>query len=206
MEKLQYISSGESIEEHISNITKACKYGVKWVQLRLKKYSEKETKEAAIEVKTITERYQVTFILNDYLHLVKELDLDGVHLGKNDFSISAAKEQLGNDKIIGATANTYEDIVNAYNQGANYIGLGPFQFTTTKENLSPVLGVDGYSAILSQLKTNNINIPVYAIGGVQIKDIPPLIKTGIQGIAVSSLISKSENKKETIRQIFQQFQ
>ncbi len=206
MEKLQYISSGNSIEEHISNITKASRNGVKWVQLRLKKYSEKEIREAALEVKSITDRYKVTFILNDYLHIAKELNLDGVHLGKNDFSVLTAKEQLGENKIVGATANTYEDIVNAYNQGASYIGLGPFRFTTTKENLSQVLGIEGYRNIMSKLKTNGIKLPVYAIGGIQIKDIPPLMETGVSGIAVSSLISKSENKKETIRQIFQQFQ
>lgn len=206
MEKLQYISSGNSIEEHISNITKASKNGVKWVQLRLKKYSEKEIKEAAMEVKSITKRHNVTFILNDYLHIAKELNLDGVHLGKNDFSVLTAKEQLGKNKIIGATANTFEDIVNAYNQGASYIGLGPFWFTTTKENLSPVLGIDGYKKILSELKINSINLPIYAIGGIQINNISTLMKTGISGIAVSSLISKSENKKETIRQIFQQLQ
>lgn len=180
--------------------------GVKWVQLRLKKYSEKEIREAALEVKNITDRYKVTFILNDYLHIVKELNLDGVHLGKNDFSVLSAREQLGENKIIGATANSYMDIVNAYNQGASYIGLGPFQFTTTKENLSPVLGIEGYKNILSELKTNGISLPVYAIGGIQIKDIHPLMETGVSGIAVSSLISKSENKKETIRQIFQQLQ
>lgn len=206
MEKLQYISSGETIEEHISNITEACKYGVKWIQLRLKKYSEKEIKEAALEAKSITEKHHATFILNDYLHLGKDLNLDGVHLGKNDFSVLTAREQLSENKIIGATANSYEDIVNAYNQGASYIGLGPFQFTATKENLSPVLGINGYSTILSKLKANDINIPVYAIGGIQINDIQALMKTGINGIAVSSLISKSENKKETIRQIFQQLQ
>lgn len=206
MEKLQYISSGSSIEEHISNISTACKHGVKWVQLRLKNYSEKEIKEAAMEVKSITKRHNVTFILNDYLHIAKELNLDGAHLGKNDLSVLSAREQLGENKIIGATANSYDHIVNAYNQGASYIGLGPFQFTTTKENLSPVLGIDGYKKILSELKINSINLPIYAIGGIQINNISTLMETGISGIAVSSLISKSENKKETIRQIFQQLQ
>lgn len=206
MEKLQYISSGNSIEEHIYNITKAAESGVKWVQLRLKNYSKNEIKEAALKAQSITKKYNATFILNDYLDLVKELNLDGVHLGKNDFSVLTAREQLGESKIVGATANTFEDIKNAYNQGASYIGLGPFKFTTSKENLSPVLGIDGYDNILSKLKTNGIHLPVYAIGGIQTNDIAPLIKTGISGIAVSSLISKSGNKKETIRQIFQQLQ
>lgn len=206
MEKLQYISSGNSIEEHISNITKASRNGVKWVQLRLKKYSEKEIKEAALEVKKITDRYKTTFILNDYLHIAKELNLDGVHLGKNDLSVLTAREQLGENKIVGATANSYKDVLNAYNQGASYIGLGPFQFTTTKENLSPILGIEGYRNILSELNTNNIKLPVYAIGGIQINDISLIMETGVSGVAVSSLISKSLNKKETIRQIFQQLQ
>lgn len=90
--------------------------------------------------------------------------------------------------IIGATANTLDDIVNAASEGADYIGLGPLRFTTTKSNLSPVLGYEGYRSILESMRREDINLPVVAIGSVTTADIEPLKQSGVGGVAVSGAI------------------
>ena len=114
-----------------------------------------------------------------------------------------ARQLLGPEKIIGATCNTWEDILLRQQQGVDYIGLGPYTFTTTKEKLSPVLGIEGYRHLLEAMRQQNIHIPVFAIGGITEKDIPELAKTGIQGIALSGLIKNSTDPcaktKEIIR-------
>ena len=84
------------------------------------------------------------------------LDVDGVHLGKKDMPIDQARQILGEAFIIGGTANTFEDVVQHYRAGADYLGIGPFRFTTTKKNLSPVLGLEGYSSILSPVSYTHL--------------------------------------------------
>jgi thiamine-phosphate pyrophosphorylase len=145
--------------------------------------------------------FSADYIINDNVHLAQQLDADGVHLGLSDKSISAARSILGNTKIIGGTANTFEDILQRNAENCDYIGLGPFQFTTTKEKLSPILGLEGYRSIREQMKKHSIEIPIYAIGGIQLKNVESLMETGIHGIAVSGLITQSENPSELITQL-----
>lgn len=94
--------------------------------------------------------------------------------------IAEARQILGKDFIIGGTANTFEDVQMHYQAGADYIGCGPFRFTTTKKNLSPILGLEGYKAIVSQMKTAGINLPIVAIGGITYDDIPQSCKPELQ--------------------------
>ncbi|MGL5226859.1 MAG: thiamine phosphate synthase [Bacteroidales bacterium] len=127
-----------------------------------------------------------TFIINDEPDLANEVCADGVHLGKNDMPVAEARRLMGNNTIIGGTANTFEDIERLVAEGANYIGLGPYRFTKTKDNLSPVLGIEGYRSILAKCKEKGINTPIVAIGGITLEDIPELMKTGIHGVAMCS--------------------
>ena len=98
---------------------------------------------------------------------------------------------------------SFEDLKNLYNKGVDYIGLGPFRFTTTKEKLSPFLGLDGYKEISHKCKLENINIPIVAIGGITIEDIPAILETGIPGIALSSTILQSENPVNQTKKILE---
>ncbi len=197
--KLQYISQGNSVDEQTRNIHEALDGGCKWIQLRFKNHSPEETFALAEAVKILCEEYLANFIINDNVYLAQQIAADGVHLGLTDMSITEARSILGDTKIIGATANTFEDIQNHIKNGCDYIGLGPFRFTTTKGNLSPILGLDGYKNILTEMKNNGLTTPVYAIGGITTDDVPALIETGIYGIAVSGLITQSEHKKKTIK-------
>jgi thiamine-phosphate pyrophosphorylase len=199
--KLQYISQGNTVEEQTRNIHQALDGGCKWIQLRFKNHSVDVTFALAEAAKILCEEYLANFIINDNVYLAQQIAADGVHLGLTDMSIKEARSILGDTKIIGATANTFEDIQNHIQNGCDYIGLGPFRFTTTKENLSPILGLEGYQTILNEMKKNEFTTPVYAIGGIGLDDIPALMETGIHGIAVSGLITQSENKKKTIKQL-----
>ena len=123
-----------------------------------------------------------------------------MHLGKNDMPVDEARRLLGNEKIIGGTANTFEDIECLHRQGADYIGCGPFRFTTTKKNLSPVLGLEGYERIVSDMKAHGIDLPIVAIGGILKSDIADIMQTGVTGIAVSGGILNAESPAEEMKQ------
>jgi len=199
--KLQYISQGNTIEKQLYNIHQALDAGCDWIQMRFKNQTAKDTFALAEAVKFLCEEYLANFIVNDNLYLAQQIAADGVHLGLTDMNIAEARAILGNTKIIGGTANTFEDIQNHVKNGCDYIGLGPFQFTETKEKLSPILGLSGYIEIIQKLKSSNLKIPIYAIGGIALEDVERLIETGIHGIAVSGMITKSDKKKKLIQKL-----
>ncbi len=193
IERFQFITDGVEPGVHIRQLTDACKGGCKWVQLRVKELDNQTWLNTAIKAKRITDKYDARLIINDSVNIAKEVGADGCHLGKTDISIKKARDMLGENFIIGGTANTYEDIVSLSSDSPDYIGLGPYRFTTTKKKLSPVLGMNGFISILTRMKENNINIPVIAIGGIKENDINNLINNGLHGVAVSSLIVNAEN-------------
>ena len=199
--KLQYISQGSTIEEQLHNIHKAVDNGCDWVQLRFKTKNTPDLVTLAEAVKNMCNEYRAIFIINDNVHLAQQFDADGVHLGLDDMGILEARAILGNTKIIGGTANTFEHVLQRAAENCDYIGLGPFQFTETKQNLSPILGLEGYRSIIEKMKTKNIQIPIYAIGGIELKNVESLMETGIHGIAVSGLITQSENQEKLITQL-----
>ncbi len=199
--KLQYISQGETVREQLYNIHQALDNGCDWVQLRFKNASALKLFTLAEAVKFLCEEYLANFIINDNVYLAQQLAADGVHLGLSDMKIEEARSLLGKTKIIGGTANTFEDVLQRFQEGCDYIGLGPFQFTETKAVLSPTLGIAGYENIINQMKAQNIEIPVYAIGGIQLEDIDELMKTGIHGIAISGLLTQNQNQKKLITQL-----
>ena len=201
IQSLQYITHG-SPEEQIQQAKGACEAGIRWIQLRLKNVSNITLLQAALEVKAICTEYNAVFIVNDHVHIALAADADGVHLGKEDSTPSDARILLGTDKIIGGTSNTLEDIEELAKANVDYIGLGPYRFTSTKEKLSPVLGTAGYVNILLSLKQKKIAVPIIAIGGIQTKDVEDLMQTGVYGVAVSSAITHSMNKQDTIQSFY----
>lgn len=200
---LQFIthpSDRMTIEEEIQ---RAVDGGCKWVQLRMKDAPREEVVATAKRAKEICKAADdCILVVDDYVDIAKELELDGVHLGKNDMDPTEARELLGADYIIGATANTFDDVQALRHLDIDYIGLGPMRFTTTKERLSPVLGLDGYRDIISRMKAASINLPVVAIGGITYDDIEDVMATGVNGIAVSgSLIGADDLTAEASRMI-----
>ena len=190
---IQFISHYTDRYTYLDSVRMALDGGCRWIQLRMKDVTVDGIRPVAIQVKAMCKELGATFIIDDHVGLVKEIGADGVHLGKNDMPIADARKLLGKDFIIGATANTIDDVRVNYAAGADYIGCGPFRFTETKKNLSPVLGLEGYKDILRCMKEENINIPVVAIGGITAEDIPQIKQAGVDGIALSgSVLNASE--------------
>ena len=196
---IQFITHSNNRYGYVDGARLALEGGCRWVQLRMKEATEVEFMAAAAEIGRLCKEHGATFVLDDHVEWVEKTEADGVHLGKNDMPIDEARKILGNDKIIGGTANTFEDVERLYRQGANYIGCGPFRFTTTKKNLSPVLGLEGYQHIVDQMKSHGINLPVVAIGGILESDIKSILATGVSGIAVSGGILNAENPAEEMQ-------
>ena len=184
--KLHYITQGNTPEEHLENIQRACASGAEWVQLRLKKKDPKTILETAKKAREITAHFQTRLIINDYYKVAKEVNADGVHLGKKDACPLKVRDYLGKFYSIGGTANTLEDCKELLTKKVDYIGLGPFQFTETKKNLSPVIGEAGYKVLIEELKTET---PIIAVGGITLDTVASIIKTGVFGVAVSGAIT-----------------
>lgn len=196
---IQFITHSNNRYGYVDGARLALEGGCRWVQLRMKEATEAEFMDAAAEIGRLCKEHGATFVLDDHVEWVEKTGADGVHLGKNDMPIDEARKILGNDKIIGGTANTFEDVERLYRHGANYIGCGPFRFTTTKKNLSPVLGLEGYQHIVDQMKSHGINLPIVAIGGILESDIKSILATGVSGIAVSGGILNAENPAEEMQ-------
>lgn len=199
IEKLQYITHEKEGLSHWEQAELACSGGCRWIQLRIKDKSDSETAVIAKKVQNVCLKFGATFIINDNVELVHEILADGVHLGKSDMTPENARKILGDNFIIGGTANTFEEIKKLVAEKIDYIGLGPFRFTSTKQKLSPILGIEGYDTIIAECRKHQITIPIIAIGGILLDDIHSLMNTGVYGIAISSAINSSKDMSETTR-------
>lgn len=198
---IQYISNSNAKYSHLQGIRLALAGGCRWIQLRMKDCADDEIIPVAKQVKELCREYDAKFVIDDNVEIAKLLDLDGVHLGKNDMPVAEARILLGENKIIGGTANTFEDVERIYRDGADYIGCGPFRFTTTKKRLAPILGLEGYRSITSRMKSAGIDIPMVAIGGIKAGDIKDIMQTGVDGIALSGSVLNAENPVEEMKRI-----
>ena len=198
---IQFISHFNDKYSYLDSIRLALDGGCKWVQLRMKDASEEEFLRNAHQARKLCDQYQATFIIDDHVELVRECGADGVHLGKNDMPIAEARRLLGDNFIIGGTANTFDDVLSHYRSSANYIGCGPFRFTTTKKGLSPILGLEGYQDIVAKMKSQSIDIPIVAIGGITIDDIPSIMQTGVNGIALSGTVLNAPDPVQEMKRI-----
>lgn len=199
--KLQFITHQTDTYSYYDSAELALRGGCRWIQLRMKEASIDGLEKEAIKIQALCRAYEATFIIDDHVELAYKLKADGVHLGKNDMPIIEARKLLGKDFIIGGTANTYHDIELHYQHGADYIGLGPFRFTATKKNLSPILGIEGYTEIMNRMRTAGIELPVVAIGGITVADIPNIMRAGVTGIALSGAILNAEDPILETRQV-----
>ena len=186
--KLHYITQEVPGKAHWQLAEEACRGGVQWVQLRIKNKSQDEWLDITLKTLAVCQKYGSKLIVNDNVSVAREAYADGVHLGKTDLDVTEARRILGHNAIIGATANTWDDVKILAGKMVDYIGLGPYRFTPTKEKLSPVLGLTGYEYIISQCAEHEVKTPIIAIGGILKSDVIPLLDTGVYGVAVASSI------------------
>lgn len=198
---LQFISHYTEKYTYLDSVKIALDGGCKWVQLRIKDATDAEVLPIAVEAQKLCRDAGATFIIDDRVELVKQISADGVHLGLGDMPIAEARKILGEKFIIGGTANTFENVKTHYQASANYVGCGPFRFTTTKKKLSPVLGLEGYSSIVAKMHEEGIDIPIVAIGGITAADIAPIMQTGVTGIALSGTVLRAENPVAEMQRI-----
>lgn len=199
--RLQLITNPSESLSVVDGAKLALAGGCRWVQLRHKDACRQQLVDEGGEIMEACRKEGATFIVDDNVEIAAELGADGVHLGKNDMPVAEARKILGPTRIIGATANTFDDIEKAWRDGADYIGLGPFRFTTTKKKLSPVLGIEGYRSIFSRCRKEGIDIPIVAIGGIMPDDIPPIIDSGADGIALSGCILNASDPSAQTKEI-----
>jgi thiamine-phosphate pyrophosphorylase len=192
---LYFITMDGAPIDHLQQVESACRAGIRWIQLRMKQASDADVRDIALAAKVICTVFDCTLIIDDRVAVAAAVGADGVHLGNEDMTVSEARRLLGKDKIIGGTANVAEDIEEHYRQGADYIGLGPYRYTTTKKKLSPILGLEGYRQIMNRLRQEQIHIPVIAIGGIGVEDVAPLLDAGLAGVAFSGMLVHSDNPK-----------
>jgi len=198
---IQFITHYTERYSYLDSVRLALAGGCRWIQLRVKEATVDELLPMALEAQRLCREAGATFIIDDHVALVKEIHADGVHLGLNDMPIQEARKMLGNDYIIGGTANTFDDIKKHYEAGANYIGCGPFRYTTTKKNLSPILGLEGYRDVVRQMQEHHIDLPIVAIGGITADDITAIMQTGVTGIALSGTVLRAANPVAEMRKL-----
>lgn len=186
--RIQCITAPRSDSDMAAQAARLCGAGVDWLQFRMKAGKRREKLEHGRRVADVCRSYGATFIINDDIELAARLGADGVHLGLQDEDPAVARRLLGSQAIIGGTCNTMEDIRLRHRQGVDYIGLGPYRFTSTKQHLSPLLGIRGFEELLGCCRLEKIAIPIVAIGGIRLEDVAALRKAGVHGIAVSSLL------------------
>lgn len=200
---LQFITHPSEHYSIAEEAQMAIEGGCRWIQLRIKEASDDEVRQVAMEIIPMCRETETFLIIDDRVELVNELKVSGVHLGKNDMDPLEAREILGPHAIIGITANTAEDIIRYKGKDVDYVGLGPFRHTTTKKNLSPVLGIEGYASVVSQVRQAGVELPIVAIGGITIDDIDAIMATGVNGIAVSGAIINAPDPVEYTNHIMQ---
>lgn len=190
-------STGFDEEEFLWRIEEAIKGGATLIQLREKDKTTREYVETAKKVHEITKKYNVPLIIDDRIDVAMATGAEGVHLGQSDMSIDVARKILGDNTIIGATAKTIEQAQEAYENGADYLGVGAIYPTTTK-----------VKTVLTSVETlkeicRAVPIPVNAIGGLNKDNIDILKGAPIAGICVVSAIMKAENPKNAAEELLE---
>lgn len=176
--------NGQTLYEQVE---KAIKGGATFIQLREKELDEKSFLSEAIEIQSLCRKYNVPFVINDNVDIAKRMNADGVHVGQSDMEAGNVRQILGEDKILGVSAQTVEQAILAEKQGADYLGVGAVFATGSKDDADHV-SLDTLKAIC-----NAVSIPVVAIGGIGKQNVSKLKDSGICGIAVISAIFAADD-------------
>lgn len=193
MRHLQFLTHATDRYTDLDEVRMALQGGCRWIQLRMKGATDDEVMTVGKEAARLCHLQHATLILDDRVALCPCIGADGVHLGRHDMSVDEARKILGHQAIIGATVNTVEDLRRAVSAGADYAGCGPFRFTTTKEHLAPLLGLEGYRLLVTARNELSAHLPLIAIGGITSDDIPDILSTGVDGVALSGCVVRADN-------------
>ncbi|MBS1531534.1 MAG: thiamine phosphate synthase [Bacteroidetes bacterium] len=197
--KFHYLTQDLPNRSHIDQAHIACGAGANWIQYRCLTKTDEELIKEIGEIAAICDDWGATLIITNHYHLLDKVDAQGVHIEDFEADFNAIREIIGEDKTMGASATNIESLRRVQASGAvDYCGYGPFAHTNTKPNNKPLLGLEGYRALQGQA----IEIPVIAVGGVQLADVEPLLQTGIYGIAVSAAVNLAPNPATALREFY----
>lgn len=201
--KLHYLTQDLENRSHLEQVEIACEAGCKWIQYRCLSKTDEEMLAELHQIAAVCDDWGTTLLVTNHWHLLPLADIQGVHIEEMDADVSAIRAQIGEDKILGASATYYSQIVNHIKNGVDYIGCGPFAHTDTKPNNHQHWGVEGYQKVINSLEKDHLSIPLIAAGGVNLDSVKDLMEAGIHGIAVSAAINKSENPSATYKAFHQ---
>ncbi|HUB59552.1 MAG TPA: thiamine phosphate synthase [Puia sp.] len=204
MDRVPGVTDG-AVMAPLGQVEAACRAGIRLIQLRMKEASDEEFLMTARDAMKICRAWGSRLIINDRVAVAAAVDADGVHVGQEDLPVREARRMLGKGKIVGGTANTMGDIREHYKGGADYIGLGPYRYTTTKKKLSPILGLEGYSKVVRQMDAEGISVPIYAIGGIGVEDVGGLVGAGVYGVAFSGMLVRAADRARMVTELLKQF-
>jgi thiamine-phosphate pyrophosphorylase len=197
--KFHYLTQDLPHRSHVDQAHIACGAGANWIQYRCLTKSDEELIDEIDQIAAICDDWGATLIITNHYQLIGMVDVQGVHIEDFDADFAAIREEIGDDKTLGASATNIEDLLRVQASGViDYCGYGPFAHTDTKPNDKPLLGFAGYRALQNQ----PIEIPVIAVGGIQLADVGPLLETGIHGIAVSAAVNLAENPATALREFY----
>ena len=201
--KLHFLTQDLPNRTHLEQVQLACEAGANWIQYRCMSKSDEEMLKELHPIASVCDDWGATLIITDHSHLVDLADIQGVHIEDMEADLSLIRNEIGESKTLGASANNIDQIKKHISNDVDYIGLGPFAHTDTKPNNYSHLGVFGYEQIIEELNKSALNIPLIAVGGINLQNVTGLLATGIYGIAVSSAFNKSESPKQMYKQFHQ---
>jgi len=199
--RFHYLTQDLPNRSHVEQARIACEAGANWIQYRCLTKSDQELKDEINQVAAICDDWGATLILTNHYHLLDTVDAQGVHIEDFDADLAAIRGTIGDDKTLGASATNIQRLLAVQSTGvADYCGYGPFAHTETKPNNKPLLGFSGYRELQ---KHHEIEIPVIAVGGIQLNDVDALIETGVYGIAVSAAVNLAIDPAQALKAFYQ---
>lgn len=190
-------------EQPLRTIDRALKAGVTCFQWREKgprSLKGRERIDFAKDARNLCQRYRVPFFVDDDVDLAVQLEADGVHIGQKDENAKAVRRKIGDKMWLGVSAHSLEEAERAREQGADYIGVGPYKMTQSKPDAESVIG----STLIRQLRALSYPLPIVAIGGITPDDVPEITSAGAAGVAVISAISKSPDPPSVVREFLKE--
>jgi thiamine-phosphate pyrophosphorylase len=198
--KFHYLTQDLPNRSHLEQTTIACEAGANWIQYRCLTKPDDELIDEINELAAICDDWGATLIITNHYHLLDRVDAQGVHIEDFDADLKEIRVSIGDEKTLGASATNIKRLIEVELTGVvDYCGYGPFAHTDTKPNNSPLLGFEGYRELQQH---PDIDMPVIAVGGIQLKDVDHLLETGVYGIAVSAAVNKAIDPAQALKAFY----
>ncbi len=199
--KFHYLTQDLPNRSHLEQVNIACETGANWIQYRCLSKTDEELVNEINDIAAVCDDWGATLILTNHYHLLDRVDAQGVHIEDFDADFEAIRLSIGDDKTLGASATNIAALQAVQQSGVvDYCGYGPFAHTDTKPNNKPLLGFEGYRELQKQPE---IDIPVIAVGGIQLNDVEPLLETGVYGLAVSAAVNLATDSGAALKAFYQ---